>query len=812
MTEPSRHTFTRVVPALALAVAATLLALTASPAAAYRGSNGAIAFTRESGGNWDIYSTIDVGSGANLKRLTTSPAMDSEPAWSPGGDRIAFSVVDQQGFSNVYVMRPDGSDQTNLTNADQANPSDNTKPTWSPDGSRIAFQHMEPHGNWEIWTMKSDGSDRRLLTPAIDAAGADTSDYAPAWSPKGDEIAFTRSSPAGQDIYVVPATGGTPVNLTNAPLDNNVYPSWEPNGNRIAFVTSREPTGNATNVNQEIYVMDADGQNPQRRTNISAADFAPAWSPDGKQIAFMSNRTGNWQIYVLDDANADSVRQVTTGPDDDRYPDWQPISGGSAHITVTNVLRPSTDPGLFDLMVDFPTAAHPIVKSQAGNGGGGFSDVAPGVHTVSEAGSEAASATTLLGDYATTISCRKNGSPDASGTGPSLDVAVAFGDGEECTITNTRGAPTDEGSGITVSPPDVTTGGSPVTITFADVILAGVTTVTTSASGPAPPANFELSGSYYYLDTTATFTHAEVCFPYTGSPPSIVHWVAGSPQIEPYSREPDGSEVCADVTSFSPFVLAQPVTSTDVDPPQVVCGSSDGVWHADNVSIDCTAQDSGSGLADPADAAFALSTAVSPGTEDANASTSSRQVCDVAGNCATAGPISGNKIDRKAPGLSLPADMTVDATSQLGTTVSFSASASDGADPSPSVTCSPPSGSTFAIGAHTDACTAVDQAGNATHGSFTVTVRGPKEQLNRLIQDVIAASKLPAGVRTPLVTQLQTAVAQFDPSKPAERKFVCNALTAFATLVRLASGHGIPPSQASQWITDANRIRAVIGC
>jgi hypothetical protein len=90
----------------------------------------------------------------------------------------------------------------------------------------------------------------------------------------------------------------------------------------------------------------------------------------------------------------------------------------------------------------------------------------------------------------------------------------------------------------------------------------------------------------------------------------------------------------------------------------ITCEAPDGAWHADNVALACTASDSGSGLANPADASFVLTTSVANGVESANVSTASRVVCDVAGNCATAGPIAGNKIDRKAPVISLitPAD------------------------------------------------------------------------------------------------------------------------------------------------------------
>ena len=91
----------------------------------------------------------------------------------------------------------------------------------------------------------------------------------------------------------------------------------------------------------------------------------------------------------------------------------------------------------------------------------------------------------------------------------------------------------------------------------------------------------------------------------------------------------------------------------DMIAPSVTCAPPDGAWHADNVALACTASDGGTGLANPADASFTLVTSVAAGFEDANAATDSRVVCDVAGNCTTAGPITGNKIDRKGPAISI---------------------------------------------------------------------------------------------------------------------------------------------------------------
>jgi hypothetical protein len=124
-------------------------------------------------------------------------------------------------------------------------------------------------------------------------------------------------------------------------------------------------------------------------------------------------------------------------------------------------------------------------------------------------------------------------------------------------------------------------------------------------------------------------------------------------------------------------VTAGPISGNKVDKkaPLVSCGSADGNWHGSDVSINCTASDGGSGLANSADASFSLSTSEAAGTETDNASTGTHGVADAVGNSATAGPISGNMIDKKGPTVNLvcPATPVI-----LGSTASASWTASDG--------------------------------------------------------------------------------------------------------------------------------------
>ena len=95
------------------------------------------------------------------------------------------------------------------------------------------------------------------------------------------------------------------------------------------------------------------------------------------------------------------------------------------------------------------------------------------------------------------------------------------------------------------------------------------------------------------------------------------------------------------------------IVQIDKTQPAVFCDAADGQWHAADVSIRCVASDAASGLDNASDATFALSTNVTFGTETTGAATGSRQVCDVAGNCSIAGPVSGNRVDKNAPEITL---------------------------------------------------------------------------------------------------------------------------------------------------------------
>ncbi|MEP6916502.1 MAG: DNA/RNA non-specific endonuclease, partial [Acidobacteriota bacterium] len=165
----------------------------------------------------------------------------------------------------------------------------------------------------------------------------------------------------------------------------------------------------------------------------------------------------------------------------------------------------------------------------------------------------------------------------------------------------------------------------------------------------------------------------------------------------------------------------------DRTPPTISCAASDAVWHAGNVSLACTATDAGEGLMNPADASFALVTSVAAGAEDGNASSDGRNVCDLAGNCAAAGPIAGNKIDRKAPAITLTTPPN-GASYGLNQVVNASFGCMDKGSGPATCTGTVANGTaidTGTIGSKAFTVDASDSVGNSTSRSVTYTITLP---------------------------------------------------------------------------------------
>src|SRR5262249_36435192 len=136
----------------------------------------------------------------------------------------------------------------------------------------------------------------------------------PSFLPDGSRIVISLPGNSGQQIATVNNLGQDKKLLTTTGL--NSWPAVSPDGKKIAFGSNRDG-------DYEIYVMNLNGTSTERLTNSPGMDFRPAWSPDGKQLAFTSNRDGNYEIYVMN-ADGSNVRRVTNHVERDDHACWHP--------------------------------------------------------------------------------------------------------------------------------------------------------------------------------------------------------------------------------------------------------------------------------------------------------------------------------------------------------------------------------------------------------------------------------------------------------------------------------------------------------
>lgn len=205
------------------------------------------------------------------------------------------------GNVDVYTARPDGQDLRRLT----TEPGFDACAAYSADGRRIAYCSGQGGGPVQVWTMKQNGTGKQQVThmsaPAI----------FPDFSPDGSKVVF--DGRATRDIYLINSDGTGLTQLTSGE-GHNTYPAFSPDGNKIVFTSDRTGTW-------QVWVMDANGANQTQLTfDPQPKDQVPDWSPDGSKIAYLADTyvdpTQSWgDIWVM---NADGSGQhpITHGATD----------------------------------------------------------------------------------------------------------------------------------------------------------------------------------------------------------------------------------------------------------------------------------------------------------------------------------------------------------------------------------------------------------------------------------------------------------------------------------------------------------------
>lgn len=325
---------TRACQSRALAVgAAAILALcllvlvAVQPAeAAFPGANGKVFFESTRTGSSQIFSMNPNGSEqTNITRDRT--LNQANPAVSPNGRLIAYQYARE-----VWVMKVDGTNKRRVV----ANAGTDPTPSWSPNGKKIVFSKNRS----DIWVVNADGTGQKQLTFT-----PNHQEYDPAYSPDGTKIAYTLSGSGGlcngTCIYSMSAGGKGQRNLTpeknvkcadGTSFSHDVvsqHASWSPNGSRIAFQGAGGCTaeGSVTG-GLNIWRMNPDGSAKRQLTNDeNTQDMQPAYSPDGKKIAFVSNRDSKaafpQELYTMN-ASGSGIRRLTANGAFAGHPDWQP--------------------------------------------------------------------------------------------------------------------------------------------------------------------------------------------------------------------------------------------------------------------------------------------------------------------------------------------------------------------------------------------------------------------------------------------------------------------------------------------------------
>ena len=240
----------------------------------------------------DIY--IKPIGASTMTQLTTDPAHDVMPTFSPDGRLISFAS-ERSGNWDVYYMDASGGQAVQLTNS----PDDELHPTWSPDGRMVAYCKFGSRtGRWEIWVLNIENPG----TPTFLTFG-----IFPTWSPDiaMSKILFQRSPERDSrfhSIWTVDYMGGDARHATMIASAENaalINPAWSPDGSRIVFVTVTGPSNLHEQPSySDLWTVDLDGQ---RRTNLTRGRFAnyqPKWGRDG-HIYFVSDRSGAENIWTI---------------------------------------------------------------------------------------------------------------------------------------------------------------------------------------------------------------------------------------------------------------------------------------------------------------------------------------------------------------------------------------------------------------------------------------------------------------------------------------------------------------------------------
>ena len=231
--------------------------------------------------------------GDNPQQVSTD--LGWHPTWSPDSKMIAFTKATDAGQYQQAVVNIDGTNQHEISHGGF-----DGHPSWTPDSQHVVFDSL--YGGSRLYKVSADGTDQHQLRPVGDYGdelGAEI-------SPDGASVLFEHRYPnsVDSDLALMPLEGfQAPLRLTNNGGASSTDPVWSPDGKHIAYSSNKGGT-------YDLYMIDADGGNEVRLTQGETHEFAPSWSPDGTKIAYITRDTLFHDSYGVVDVPGQAPKQA----------------------------------------------------------------------------------------------------------------------------------------------------------------------------------------------------------------------------------------------------------------------------------------------------------------------------------------------------------------------------------------------------------------------------------------------------------------------------------------------------------------------